>query len=535
MSLSSTNPSSIKTALRTTGVTAAKLDLNLQKNPNVKNTDSETSPENPSETNSTDTENKKTGTVNDNGVVKKLNDFQAEKQGSLDQFAQQTALQQKQQQDQQTMMAQLMSSQQQAQMAKGFLDQLPSMLPKPQDKGSSGGSSGPALSPGSNRPKPIEKPEQNPVRRKEFSDQAKPAEKQNTLPDNLRDLVRADSERLHGKNDIESTSRSMSLINEYGRRYNLASNSTEEKDAFRRLVMHGVGSGDVEAIKADPKNSGKPISELASLAISSKNERELSQSPEGRETLKFFEELGFGKGELHQISSNQALEMYQNFKEGDKSSPSALFVVSNNHPEFDITKEIDSFKKNTGIQNVFIAQFDSDEPKSVMGKVQELADRVGPFSTLLPGGHGGTETASILFGNKTGTDNEKIRLDPNDKSDSGIVNFYQNKDIFKEGVSIIGLACNFSGNEKIKEEDSMKAFFQELRPDANVHGSKGLVSSFAYFYEEGGQVKHSNIDEPIKIAALDSNSRSESSAKNSMDNLTINFDNDFEDLEFNFN
>lgn len=548
---SSNNMSPIKSALKATGVVNSKASSNVQKN--IGTTDADT--ENPDSTNPDSTEEGSEGNassnVDDGSVAKKLEDFKAEKQGSVDQYAEMMALQQKQQQQQQADMMKMMQQQQQADMLKNLMSNMPQLPQMGGGKPSGGGSQGGSGS----QPKPQEE-----QKKQEFGNGSQPIEKKNTIPEKLRNSVKADAEKVHG-NDPNAVSRSMSLLNEYGNKYDLSANTEKLNVATRRLAYHGVDLKDFEAVKNAAENRGRSIPEVASIAISRKNEEELSKTTEGKIALDFNRTMGFGKDQLHQITANQATENLRSFMKGynersefnklENPSPEqkaaeetrqgkqALILISDNHAEFDISGELAGLMKHKGIENIFVMQVNGEDMLKADGPIKQLADKVGGFGLLVDGGHGGKENASILFGNKSnpiaGQTTEEMRLEPHDlKEGSSIAQLYQDKDVFKEGFTHISLSCNFAGNDKIDQKDSMQAAFQDLRKDANIYGPKGEVPSFASFStNSNGQLEHSNIDQPLALLS-DANFDATSRSEDNFENLELSFPEDDEDLEFNF-
>jgi hypothetical protein len=559
MSLSSNNQSTIRSAVTTTGVTSLKNGLQLGSD-NVAKTLKTT----PINKNSGDKNSESNDNSNDQGeVAKDSNGTKAQTETTLHDTAREAALrQQADQREQQAMLAKMMASQQNAAAMQGAMQALAgagkdiasalgqAIGNKKQDGGGSGGGAKPGEQPPENIPKQQEKD------RTEFNQQSRPVDPSaESVPEALRNSVVKDVARVRGEEDPSSRSRSLALLNEYGSKYDLSKNDKAQNDATRRLVMHGVELKDFEAVKS--ANPSKSPGELASLAISQKNERELSQTNEGSEALKFLKEMGFDKDELHQITSKQALDMYKDYKEAkeehtnnpedtDRQSKQALVLVSNNHPEFDLSGELTGLMKHQGIERVFVMQIDNEDMLKKGGPISKLAQEVGGFGLLVDGGHGAKDKAGIIFGRpqdlKPGEDDSKRTLYASDLVNKPeIQNLYKDESVFLKGFSHVSLSCNFAGGDKIKAEDSMQATFQSLRPDANINGPSGEVPSFARFETIDGKLYHSNIkgdDGQLAELNLLSSTRSEEDSfarsDNNIDNIDISFADDDIDIDFDF-
>jgi hypothetical protein len=581
MSLSSNNQSTIRSAVATTGVTSLKNDLQLGSNGTAK-----TLKTTPINKNSSDSNSESNNNSNDQGeVAKDSNGIRAQAETTLHDTARETALrQQAEQREQQAMLARMMGSQQNAAAMQGAMQALgdaskdiasalgQAKSNKKQDGSGSGGGAKPGEKPPENIPKQQGQKQQEQKQqeqkqkhleqrqqerdRTQFNQQSRPVDPSaESVPEALRNSVVKDVARVRGEEDPSSRSRSLALLNEYGSKYDLSKNDKAQNDATRRLVMHGVELKDFEAVKS--ANPSKSPGELASLAISQKNERELSQTNEGSEALKFLKEMGFDKDELHQITSKQALDMYKDYKEAkeehtknpedtDRQSKQALVLVSNNHPEFDLSGELTGLMKHQGIERVFVMQIDNEDMLKKGGPVSQLAEKVGGFGLLVDGGHGAKDKAGIIFGRpqdlKPGEDDSKRTLYASDLVNKPeIQNLYKDESVFLKGFSHVSLSCNFAGGDKIKAEDSMQATFQSLRPDANINGPSGEVPSFARFETIDGKLYHSNIkgdDGQLAELNLLSSMRSEEDSfarsDNNIDNIDISFADDDIDIDFDF-
>jgi hypothetical protein len=558
MSISSNNQSAIRLAVTAAGVTNLKNNLQTDSQNAVKTL--RTSPINK---NSSDQNSESDNTSNDQGeVAKDSNVSIAERQTTLHDTAKEAALrQQAEQREQQAMMAKMMSAQQNSAVMQGAMQaigggvkDLMGALGQGGKKGGGGSSGG-----GSGGGNPIDKPKQELQKqqgnnKQEFGQDSRPVDPgKDSVSEALRNSVIKDVARVNGSVDPASRSRSLALLNDYGSKYNLSDNDKKQNDATRRLVMHGVELKEFEAVKK--ANPGKSPGEVASLAISQKNERELSQTEEGKAALKFLDEkMGFGKGELHQITSKQALDIYKDYQNAkaehsenpndtDRQSKQALVLVSNNHPEFDISGELTGLMKHQGIDKVFVMQVDNEDMLKQGGPISQLAQEVGGFGLLVDGGHGAKDKAGIIFGRpedlKSGEDPSKRTLYADDLAKKPeIQNLYKDESVFLRGFTHTSLSCNFSGGDKIAPENSMKAAFQNLRDDANVYGPSGEVPSFARFETIDGKLYHSNIKDGDQLAELSLISTSSDEAANarsetSFDNIEISFSDD-EDFEFDF-
>lgn len=488
---------SIRSAVKSTGVTrTSNAASNVQKSSNkssVADPEAETDPKS-GEKQGTEGDDKST----DDGDTAKDTDGKKATKFTSDQefYREQAALNR----EHQLKMAQLAAKQSQSPPdLSGLGKALSGMMPK-------GGGGGGTPSKGGTESKPTEASKSS-DKPESFTQGAIPVEPGSGIPPKLIEAVRSDAKRMAGGSDQEAADRSQALLTDYlqaGFKINYSEDSKylKDNDALRRLVMHGVEPEDFAAIKR--ANPDLTQAEQASLAISDKNVTELSNDQEGLATLKFMQQMGFdaAQGELHQVTAEQAREAYRSHQnalntEATDPTKNALVLVSNNHPEFDLSSERLDKLKDMGVENIYFMQIDSEKMLEAgdNNPIQKLAEETGGFGTLIDAAHGAKNLPGIIYGNENNgryNDDDVVNSDEL-KNGSPIANLYQDKSVFPDGFSHISLSCNFGGNEKIKFQDSIQDAYENLRPDANILGAKGNVPSFANFFIQDGQLFHSNI------------------------------------------
>lgn len=427
--------------------------------------------------------------------------------------------------------------------------------------------------------KPTEAPKINPLSKpgqsqnsNEDSEQprSQTSEKASFSAPKLAQGIADDANRISELRGFENPEHSQELSNRIASTYTQNQDKHSLGDAgVRRLVSHGIPFNE-ERFK--PENSLEQNNEISNELISSKNINQMKIFHEGREMGKHYKQLGFSIGDYSQLTARQYKDSFKEIKqakedrnaflegpktpdtiakENSRSDKQALVLLpEKGAAEFDMSREMEDLKK-LGFTPVF-AQLDNENNLKTIGEdgtrtpIKKLADDMGGFGLVVLGGHGSNaKTPGIGLGNPTKEASlEKAYLDKTDfKDDSGIVSFFKDTSILKEGGTLASCSCSFTGSDEkrgadhIKPEESLAAIIGEVRPDADILGAFDEVyaSNSKYTLDDEGKLQNPTmrrLDEPSitdELLAQVESTQELTKTDSALDNLDDMFADDYAD------
>lgn len=380
-------------------------------------------------------------------------------------------------------------------------------------------------------------------------------QEQNSNP-KLAQAVASDANRISELRGFENPEQSRALSQTMLNGYTQNSDKHSLSDAgVRRLVNHNIP---FNPSLFNPQNTAKQNDELSNKLISTRNETALAKLHEGPKLAEHYKSLGFKRGDYSQQTAKQFKESF-NYIQEVKNNPSSrsekqalILLPEKGAAQFDMVNEVEDLKK-LGFTPVF-AQIDSEKglhTKNEDGSktpIKKLADDLGGFDLVVLGGHGqNSKTPGIKFGEESKITDpknstqiakaEKSFLDRTDfKDDKGVVDFFKDRSILKEGGTLASCSCSFTGSSEdrgkdhIKPEESLASIIEGIRPDADVLGAFDEVyaSDSKYSLDEDGKLQNPTmrrLDEPevteesLQLVASNQEQTKEDTALDMLDDI----------------